>query len=60
MKHYLIFVLMAAATVFSPGPGVIMTLFNLGPDRVRQLSEQTVDGGKTWSTQYDFIYIRKN
>ena len=28
MKHYLLFVLMATATVFSPGPGVIMTLTN--------------------------------
>ena len=36
-----------------------MTLFNLGPDRIRQLSEQTADGGKTWNVQYDFIYIRK-
>ncbi len=36
-----------------------MTLFNLGPDRVRQLSEATADGGKTWTTQYDFIYLRK-
>jgi hypothetical protein len=37
-----------------------MTLFNLGPDRIRQLSEQTTDGGRTWNTQYDFIYIREN
>ena len=36
-----------------------MTLFNLGPDRVRQFGEQSVDSGKTWNTQYDFIYIRK-
>lgn len=36
-----------------------MTLFNLGQDRVRQLSEATTDGGKTWNTQFDFIYIRK-
>lgn len=28
MKLYLLFLLMAAATVFSPGPGVIMTLTN--------------------------------
>jgi threonine/homoserine/homoserine lactone efflux protein len=28
MKHYLLFVLVATATVFSPGPGVIMTLTN--------------------------------
>lgn len=28
MKHYPLFVLMATVTVFSPGPGVIMTLTN--------------------------------
>ena len=33
--------------------------YNLGPDKVRQFSEQTYDGGKTWNTNYDFIYVRK-
>lgn len=37
-----------------------LTFFNLGPERVRQLSEQSVDGGKTWTVQYDFTYLRKN
>jgi len=36
-----------------------MTLFNLGPDRVRQYSERSTDGGKTWSVNYDFVYRRK-
>ena len=36
-----------------------MTLFNLGADRVRQYSERSVDGGKTWSSNYDFIYVRR-
>jgi hypothetical protein len=36
-----------------------MTLFNLGADRVRQYSERSVDGGKTWSVGYDYVYIRK-
>jgi hypothetical protein len=36
-----------------------MTLFNLGPDRVRQLSEASSDGGKTWRVTYDFIYTRR-
>jgi Tfp pilus assembly protein PilF len=36
-----------------------LTFFNQGPDRVRQLAEQSTDGGKTWTVQYDFIYIRK-
>jgi len=36
-----------------------MTLFNLGPDRVRQLSEASTDDGKTWRVNYDFTYVRK-
>jgi hypothetical protein len=24
---------------------------------VRQFSEATTDGGKNWSTEYDFLYI---
>jgi Tetratricopeptide repeat len=36
-----------------------LTFFNLAPDRVRQLSEFSTDGGKTWSVGYDFTYIRK-
>ena len=36
-----------------------LTLFDLGPDRVRQYSERSVDGGKTWSVAYDYIYIRR-
>jgi tetratricopeptide (TPR) repeat protein len=36
-----------------------LTLSTLGPDRVRQLFEQSADDGKTWSTQYDLIYVRK-
>jgi hypothetical protein len=36
-----------------------MTLFNLGPDRVRQFSEMSTDEGKTWTVQYDLLYLRK-
>lgn len=36
-----------------------MTLFNLGPDRVRQLGEVSADEGKTWNVQYDLLYLRK-
>jgi hypothetical protein len=36
-----------------------MTLFNVGPDRVRQYSERSTDGGRTWSAAYDFIYVRR-
>ncbi len=32
---------------FSPLPG----------HRVRQLSQGTADGGRTWTTEYDFIYV---
>jgi hypothetical protein len=36
-----------------------MTFFDLGPDRVRQLWEQSTDGGKTWSVVFDGMYHRK-
>ena len=35
------------------------TFFNLGPDQVRQFSEQSNDGGATWSVGYDFNRLRK-
>jgi len=35
------------------------TFFNLGPDLVRQFSEQSNDGGATWSVGYDFNHLRK-
>ncbi len=31
----------------------------LGPDKVRQFSQGSTDGGKTWSVEYDFTYLRK-
>jgi hypothetical protein len=36
-----------------------LRFFKEGPDKVRQLSEQTLDGGKTWRVNYDLIYTRK-
>jgi hypothetical protein len=36
-----------------------MTLTKLGPDRVRQHSERSLDGGKTWAAGYDFVYVRR-
>ena len=36
-----------------------LTFFNLGVNRVRQLSEATADGGKTWTVSYDLIYTRR-
>ncbi|HEV8337099.1 MAG TPA: tetratricopeptide repeat protein [Candidatus Polarisedimenticolia bacterium] len=35
-----------------------LSFFNLGPDKVRQFSEQSTDGGKTWTTEYDLTYNR--
>jgi hypothetical protein len=37
-----------------------LTFFNLGLDKVRQFSQQSKDGGKSWQTEYDLTYIRKN
>lgn len=36
-----------------------LTFFSMGPDRVRQFSEASTDGGKTWSTDYDYNYTRR-
>jgi len=33
--------------------------FNEGPNKVRQLSETSTDEGNSWTTNYDFIYIRR-
>jgi hypothetical protein len=34
-----------------------LTFRPLPGHRVRQLSEGTADGGRTWTTEYDFIYV---
>lgn len=34
------------------------TFFNQGPQQVRQFNETSADGGKTWTTGYDFTYRR--
>lgn len=31
----------------------------MGPDKVRQFSQGSTDGGKTWNVEYDFTYNRK-
>lgn len=36
-----------------------LTFFNIASDSVRQFSQQSTDGGKTWSVEYDFMYVRK-
>jgi tetratricopeptide (TPR) repeat protein len=36
-----------------------LTLFRQGADRVRQFSQSSLDGGNTWTTNYDLIYTRR-
>jgi len=36
-----------------------LQFFKLDSDHVRQFSQQSSDGGKTWTTEYDFTYNRK-
>ena len=31
----------------------------LAPNRVRQHAENSTDGGATWTTVYDFLYLRQ-
>jgi len=37
-----------------------LTFYNLGPNKVRQFSQVTTDGGKTWTTEYDLTYVRRS
>lgn len=37
-----------------------LQFFNLSPDKVRQFSQGSTDGGKTWKVEYDFTYTRKH
>jgi len=36
-----------------------LQFFNLGPEKVRQFSQGSTDGGSTWSVEYDFTYNRR-
>ncbi|MBZ5489560.1 MAG: tetratricopeptide repeat protein [Acidobacteriia bacterium] len=36
-----------------------LQFFKLDSDHVRQFSQQSSDGGKSWTTEYDFTYNRK-
>ena len=36
-----------------------LTFTKVGDDRVRQLWEQSADGGKTWTVTFDGAYVRK-
>jgi len=37
-----------------------LAFFNLDPDNVRQLAERSDDGGRSWTTEYDFHYTRRH
>ncbi len=37
-----------------------LQFFNLSPDKVRQFSQGSIDGGQTWKVEYDFTYTRKH
>ena len=46
----------------APAGGTLMrhlTFTPLDAGKVRQFSEGSTDGGKTWTTEYDFIYVKK-
>jgi uncharacterized protein (TIGR02246 family) len=43
----------------SPPARARMTYSDQGPDRVRQLGEQSTDGGTTWAVSYDLVYRRR-
>ena len=36
-----------------------LQFFNLGSDKVRQFSQGSTDGGKTWTVEYDLTYKRR-
>ncbi len=36
-----------------------LQFFNLNPNTVRQFSQGSKDGGKTWTVEYDFTYNRR-
>jgi hypothetical protein len=36
-----------------------LTFFSVAPDTVRQLFEQSTDGGKTWTPTFDGRYVRR-
>ena len=60
--RYLDHVLTFATLSRSAGGGDILgrlSFTDMGPDRVRQWKERSVDAGVTWTTDYDFIYVRR-
>jgi tetratricopeptide (TPR) repeat protein len=37
-----------------------LQFFNLAPDKVRQFSQGSTDGGKTWTVEYDLTYTKRS
>ena len=35
------------------------TWYEISPGKVRQMAEQSTDGGKTWQTTWDSVYVKK-
>lgn len=54
-------VLSYEGAIFSPNGKTLvrMTFYNLGADKVRQTAETSTDNGKTWTGNWDGMYIRK-
>ncbi len=54
-------VLRYEGTIYSPTGKVLvhMTFYNMGPDKVRQTAETSTDDGKTWTSVWDGMYVRK-
>jgi len=36
-----------------------LTFFHISADSVRQFSQVSTDSGKTWTTSYDLMYVRR-
>ena len=36
-----------------------LTFFHISADSVRQFSEVSADSGRTWTTSYDLMYVRR-
>ena len=48
-----------AAAGNTPATELRLTFSPVDPTTVRQLGERSIDGGRTWSTTYDFLYHRR-
>jgi hypothetical protein len=51
---------MVLLTDVAEGSQYRWTWYVIQPGKVRQMAEQTTDGGKTWSTIWDSVYVKKS